>query len=801
MARTSDQTLEYRIGGMDCASCAATIRTALERMPGVSDLNISVQSERLSLRLAPEGTSRERVEGAIASLGYSASALSEPAEHDHDHDHEGHDHGGESELDEDGRTVMSVGGMDCASCAVSIRSALETMPGVSDVRVSVPRERVSLALAPGSSTTEEEIRATITRLGYTPGGPGAAKEDKTATAWWQQPKLRQLLVSALIVALAYAVSLAMPALHHWAFGLATLLAVWPIAQRAVAAARLGAPFTIQMLMTLAAVGAVIIGEYEEAAVVVLLFLLGEVLEGVAADRARSGIRALGELLPREARVEDADGALHTVAADTLRIGQIVLARPGDRIAADGEVISGTSSVDESAVTGESLPVTRAPGDAVRAGTVNHEATLRIRVARSPEDNTIARIIALVEEAQESKAPTERFIDRFSRYYMPAIVALAALVAILPPLAGFGPWETWIYRGLALLLIGCPCALVISVPAAVASGLSAGARAGILIKGGAVLESLADSTRVVFDKTGTLTRGTPEVTDVIALDGDEAELLARTAAVEAQSSHPLAAAILAHAKARGETLPVATEVRAIPGKGMEGVVDGQHLFVGAPRHAAERAPLPEAARLRIETLEQDGKTVTVVVSGDRTVGLVALRDTPRDDAEGALQGLRERGIAAVMMTGDNTRTGAAIGRQLGIEVEAEMLPEDKARRVAQIAAKETVVMVGDGVNDAPALAAAHVGVAVGSGTDVAMEAADAALMRNRVDDVPRMIDLSRATMRNIRQNVTIALGLKAVFLVTTLTGLSGLWLAIMADTGATVLVTANAMRLLGFFRGR
>mgnify|MGYP003886772133 FL=1 len=412
MARTSDQTLEYRIGGMDCASCAATIRTALERMPGVSDLNISVQSERLSLRLAPEGTSRERVEGAIASLGYSASALSEPAEHDHDHDHEGHEHGAESELDEDGRTVMSVGGMDCASCAVSIRSALETMPGVSDVRVSVPRERVSLALAPGSSTTEEEIRATITRLGYTPGGPGAAKEDKTATAWWQQPKLRQLLVSALIVALAYAVSLAMPALHHWAFGLATLLAVWPIARRAVAAARLGAPFTIQMLMTLAAVGAVIIGEYEEAAVVVLLFLLGEVLEGVAADRARSGIRALGELLPREARVEDADGALHTVAADTLRIGQIVLARPGDRIAADGEVISGTSSVDESAVTGESLPVTRAPGDAVRAGTVNHEATLRIRVARSPEDNTIARIIALVEEAQESKAPTERFIDRF-----------------------------------------------------------------------------------------------------------------------------------------------------------------------------------------------------------------------------------------------------------------------------------------------------------------------------------------------------------------------------------------------------
>lgn len=694
-----------------------------------------------------------------------------------------------------------VKGMDCASCGATIRTALEKMPGVSQVTVSVAREQLDLLLAPGA-TSAADISVTLARLGFTPGevnAPSSASADPGRAPWWQHQKMQQLMAAAGLVGLAYVVTFTFPQYAQWAFSIATVLAVWPIARRAFVAARLGAVFTIQMLMTLACIGALIIGEQQEAAIVVLLFTLGEMLEGLAADRARSGIRALGKLLPRDALVEGADGQTVKIASDSLKIGQIVVARPGDRIAADGEVLSGVSSVDESPVTGESVPVTKKPGQRVRAGTVNHDATLRLRVDRAPEDNTIARIIALVEKAQDAKAPTERFIDRFSRGYMPFVLLVAALVAVVPPLFFDQAWETWVYRGLALLLIGCPCALVISVPAAVAASLSAGARAGMLIKGGAVLETLAGTQRVVFDKTGTLTVGKPRVTDLIALSGDGQEALAMAAAVERESSHPLAAAIVAHADLNGAPRSLAAAVRILPGKGMEGTVAGKALFIGAPKHAADYAMLDNAVSARIAALEEAGKTVAVIVADGQALALIAMRDEPRPEARAAIEALKAQGISALMMTGDNPRTGNAIGRQLGIAVEAGMLPEDKSRRVAELARTQSVIMVGDGVNDAPALAAAQVGVAIGSGTDVALEAASAALMRDRVDDIPAMVGLARATMANIRQNVIISLGLKGVFLITTVTGVTGLWLAVFADTGATVLVTLNAMRLLGHFR--
>jgi Cd2+/Zn2+-exporting ATPase len=590
----------------------------------------------------------------------------------------------------------------------------------------------------------------------------------------------------------------MPGYGNYAFSLSTLIMLAPIARQAFVTASLGAPFTIQMLMTLAAIGAVIIGEPEEAAIVVLLFSLGELLEGVAAAQARSGIKALGALIPKTAMIEDA-GKIREVAADSLTIGQVVVARPGDRIPADGVVIDGISSVDESPMTGESMPVPKEKDSRVFAGSINQDAALRIRVDRAPEDNTIARIILLVEEAQDAKAPTERFIDTFSRYYMPAIVALAALVAILPPLIGLGSWEMWIYRGLALLLIGCPCALVISVPAAIASSLSSAARHGMLLKGGAILETLAKAEIVAFDKTGTLTIGKPVVTDVVALDGNDHALLGLAAAIERESSHPLATAITAHADTQGADALTADSVRAVPGRGMEGVWNGQNIFIGAPRFAGDAGTVPAELLDRISALETDGKTVAVIMAGYSAKGLIALRDEPRPDAIPGLAALKAQNICAIMLSGDNARTAAAIGQKLGIEARGEMLPETKVEAIREMAESHTVVMVGDGINDAPALAAASVGIAIGSGTDVAMEAADAALMRNDIRDVARMIGLARATMRNIRQNVAIALGLKAVFLVTTVIGLSGLWLAVFADTGATVLVTLNAMRLLGYLK--
>jgi Cd2+/Zn2+-exporting ATPase len=421
----------------------------------------------------------------------------------------------------------------------------------------------------------------------------------------------------------------------------------------------------------------------------------------------------------------------------------------------------------------------------------------VKVTKAAEDNTIARIIRLVEEAQEARAPTERFIDRFSRIYMPAIVGLAILVALVPPLALGGDWNTWIYRALALLLIGCPCALVISVPASIASALSAGARRGLLMKGGVVIEALARVKTVAFDKTGTLTIGKPVVTDIRAFDVEENAMLALTAGVETGSSHPLAEAILDVAEARGVKARPATEARAIVGRGVEARIDGELVFVGSPRFAAEIGALSTEVKTASEAFEAEGKTVAAVFKAGHVIGLLALRDEPREDAKSAIAELQALGVSSVMLTGDNARTGAAIAASLGMEHKAELMPDDKVTAIKALTATRGVMMVGDGINDAPALAAASVGVAMGSGTDVALETADAALLRSRVSDVPRLIRLARAAMANIHQNIWISLGLKAVFLVTSVLGITGLWIAILADTGATVIVTLNALRLLSF----
>ena len=518
---------------------------------------------------------------------------------------------------------------------------------------------------------------------------------------------------------------------------------------------------------------------------------------MAAGKARDGIRALANLVPKTALLE-IDGKTREVPAEQLQIGQRVMVRPGDRIPSDGEIFEGTSGIDESPVTGESVPVTRGPGEKVFAGSINTEAALRVTVTKTAADNTISRIIQLVEDAEDARAPTERFIDRFSRWYMPAIVALAALVILIPPLLTGADWGTWIYRGLALLLIGCPCALVISVPASIASALSSGAKKGLLMKGGAVIESTAKVSAIAFDKTGTLTHGKPKVTDVLpALGVTEDNLLAVAAAVETGSSHPLAQAILRRTEEAGiEALP-ATEARAIVGKGVEALVGGTKAWVASPRHAEVAGGIAAGQAEFAAQLETEGKTVVAVFRSGQPLGLVALRDEPRGDAAEAMAQLRAMDIAPVILTGDNPRTAEAIAGRLGMEFHASMMPEDKLRLIREMGASGGVMMIGDGINDAPALKQANVGVAMGSGTDVALETADAAILRDRVVDIPALIRLARAAMANIHQNVALALGLKAVFLVTSVLGLTGLWIAILADTGATVLVTLNALRLLRF----
>ena len=475
-----------------------------------------------------------------------------------------------------------------------------------------------------------------------------------------------------------------------------------------------------------------------------------------------------------------------------------MVHPGARIPADGEIVEGESGIDEAPVTGESTPKQKGVGANVFAGTINTDAVLRIRVTAAAQDNTIARVVRLVEEAQEAKAPTERFIDRFSRYYTPLVVVVAVLIAVVPPLAWGASWNEWVYKRLAILLIGCPCALVISVPAAIAAGLAAGARRGLLIKGGAILEVLGKITAVALDKTGTLTEGKPKVTDVVMISRSEREVVSLSAALASGSSHPLAVAIVSYAIERGMTVPPAAESGAVAGKGITGKVAGETLFLCSPHAAAEHVTISVTEQRRIEALNGEGKTVSLLLAGEMTAGFVAMRDEPRADAKQGIEALKHLGIEAVMLTGDNRRTADAIAAGLGIKASAELLPEDKLAIVRELRERGHVVaIVGDGINDAPALAAADVGIAMGGGTDVALETADAAILHGRVTDIARMVQLSRRTMTDIRQNIVIALGLKAVFLVTTVVGMTGLWPAILADTGATVLVTMNALRLLGW----
>ncbi len=698
---------------------------------------------------------------------------------------------------------LQIEGMDCASCALKIETAMKRLPGVSDINVSYTAGTVALNVDE-DRTSRGTIEAKIRALGYHTAGSAAAEARPALPAkrkkqpWWQATKARLVFMTGALFAAAFVANLLVPEWDSWPYAAAALVSVVPFARRAVAGALAGSPFSIETLMVVAALGAVAIGEAEEAAVVVFLFAVGELLETVAAGRARAGIEALIDLVPRTALRLTAAGSTESVPVEALAIGDLVVVRPGDRISSDGVVEDGSSEVDEAPVTGESVPVPKAPGAGVYAGSINANGELRVRITQVAADNTIARIVHMVEEAQESKAPTARMIDRFSRWYTPGAMVVAALIVLVPPLAFGADWMSWIYRGLATLLIACPCALVISTPAAIASGLAAGARQGLLIKGGAALETLGKVATVAFDKTGTLTRGRPKVTHVIAFSGSENDVLARAAAVEKNVSHPLGLAIVAAAQERGLELPATFGGGlAVPGKAVTARLRSGFVSVGSPRHAAEEAEVPADMRERIDALEGEGRTVVVVMADKAIEGLIALRDEPREDAAEGISRLRERGVRVLMLSGDNQRTASAIAGALGLEARGDLLPDAKLAEIGRLKRDGPIAMVGDGINDAPALAAASVGVAMGGGTDVALETADAALLRDRVGGVADLVELSQATLGNIWQNIVMALGLKAVFLATTLLGATTLWMAILADTGATVLVTANALRLLAY----
>jgi Cd2+/Zn2+-exporting ATPase len=678
--------------------------------------------------------------------------------------------------------------MDCPSCAKKIETAVGGIPGVERAAVLFATEKL---VVDAGHDVSQKVQAAVEKAGFVLLGAGGTKT-QPENGFWKEYGLLISLVVMMIV--SYGIEQFSPALGRIAFIATTLVGLAPVVRQAWNLTRSGTPFAIETLMSIAAIGALFIGATEEAAMVLLLFMIGELLESYAASRARKGVTALMALVPEDAVVVE-NGQRRTVAVSSLMPGQIIEVAPGARMPADAELLADGISFDESALTGESVPVERQSGEKVAAGSLVVDRVCQLRVVSEPGNNAIDRILQLIEEADERRAPIERFLDRFSRYYTPAIMLFSLLVILVPPLLFAQPWDTWIYRGLTMLLIGCPCALVISTPAAITSGLAAATRRGALIKGGAALEQLGRVTTIAFDKTGTLTQGTPQVTDVVALSGiNTDQILTLAAAVEVGSHHPLAQAIVRNVADKKLAMLTADDRQAKAGVGVEGVVNGALVQVMAPTKLPQDA-LSEDALAQIHALESAGKTVVVVIQAQQPIGVIALSDTLRADAVEALARLKQMGINGVMLTGDNPRAAAAIASKLGIEFRAGLLPADKVDALTALSQKADTAMVGDGINDAPAMKAAIIGIAMGSGSDVALETADAALTHNRLTGLPEIIALSRATHDNIRQNITIALGLKAVFMVTSLLGLTGLWLAVLADSGATALVTANALRLL------
>jgi Cd2+/Zn2+-exporting ATPase len=699
--------------------------------------------------------------------------------------------------------VFRVEGMDCHEEVVILERRLKPLDGLEAVSADVIGQRLHVQYDAAKLTTSEMVDAvgqTGMRMWLEHERPRTSSSDVRMRLWLSVAS-GAALACGLLLSAADALT---PAAVL--FAVATLTgAVFPV-RRAVTAFRTRT-IDINVLMVIAVAGALGLGEWLEAASVVFLFAVAQWLEVRTLERARQAIRALVDLSPRQATVKR-DGAEIVLPIEELTLGDHVLVRPGEKVPVDGRVIAGHSDVNEAPMTGESLPVDKVVDDEVFAGTINGRGALDVEVTRLGRDTRLARIIHLVEDAQSKRAPVQTFVDRFARVYTPAVIVLAGFVAAGPPLLGGGDAATWFYRALVLLVIACPCALVISTPVSIVAALSAAARHGVLIKGGAHLERLADVRVVAFDKTGTLTRGELRVVEVIPAGvASTSEVLRYAAAVESRSEHPVARAIAERAREAGlATMPVTSFV-STPGQGAEAVVSGRHVLVGNERLFAGRrvemgavadVVAARAGSVSVGALRSRGRSVVFVAADDMLLGAIALEDRLRESAREAIELLRAQGVErVVMLTGDHADSARAVAEALDVdEHRSGLLPEQKHTLVQDLRGDGVVLMVGDGVNDAPALAAADVGAAMGAaGTDAALETADVALMSDELLKLPYTLRLARATLRNIKTNVAVSLLLKAAFLVMAITGSATLWMAVLADTGASVIVVANALRLL------
>ncbi len=718
------------------------------------------------------------------------------------------------------RVTLRIQGMDCAEEVEVLRREVGPLVGGGEhLDFDIINGKMQVPVS-GATHSIEEICAAVARTGMRaaldePNRPLRALDEgrrRRTQAMLTGASGLSILIALLLqawfggdLAGVFAVAAgntgraAMPAVSLLAYAAAIVLAGRYVVVKAWYAARRLRP-DMNLLMVIAVVGAVGLNDWLEAATVAFLFALSLSLESWSVGRARHAISALLELTPSVARLIESDGSTRESPAAQVAVGSQFLVKPGERIALDGRVLLGTSDVNQAPITGESIPVPKSPGSEVFAGTINGDGALTVESTKPASDTTLARIIKLVEAAQSRRSPSEQWVEKFARVYTPVVIGVAVLVAVVPPMLLGAPWAEWFYRSLVLLVIACPCALVISTPVTIVAALAAAARAGVLVKGGAYIELPGRLESIAFDKTGTLTLGRPVVEHLQPLNGHtEEDLLARAAALEAHSGHPLARAITEFAAARGVKSPAAENVKSFPGKGVTGTFDGRSFWLGSHRYLEERFKESRELHAQAQEAEARGCTVVVIGNSSHVCGIIAIADAPRPEAAGAIRALRHLGVdPLVMLTGDNRTTAESLGRELGIdEIQAELLPAEKVEVIEALCASYgPVAMVGDGVNDAPAMASATLGIAMGAaGTDAAIEAADIALMSDDLSRLPWLVRHSRRTLAIIRQNIAFSLFVKLAFVVLTLSGLASLWGAIAADTGASLLVVANGLRLL------
>lgn len=699
--------------------------------------------------------------------------------------------------------LLQVEGVDCPEEVATIKGALKPIKGIAEVRVNVLTGQTVVS-HDGTVDPQAVIKA-IGKAGLT-AVVGARKGDSSSSL------RRSRLISVITAAALTGAGLLLQWTHFgpaWlnigCFVAGIVVGGWFVAPKACRAL-IQLRLDMNVLMTIAVIGAVVIGQWSEAAVVVLLFAVSELLESFSVARARHAIESLMDLSPATARLRKG-GVFEEVPLESVEVDAEIEIRPGARVPLDGLVADGRSSINQAPITGESMPVEKQPGDPVFAGTINGEGRLLVRVGKKSTDSTLAKIIHLVQEAQDQKAPSQNFVDVFAKYYTPAVMGLALAVAILPPLVGGQPWNIWFYRSLVLLVIACPCALVISTPVSIVSGLTATARRGVLIKGGAFLEGIGRLKALAVDKTGTITMGLPEVTAVVVIGStNEEEIVRIAAAIDAHSDHPLAQAVMRYAETKNIKFPEARDTQSRTGRGAESEIDGHRYFVGNHRFTHELGVCSEEIERRLSEIEVKGNSVIVVghlphdgCKGE-VMGILAVGDKIRPNAAEAIAALHRAGVARiVMLSGDNQRTADAVSREVGIdEAHGDLLPDDKIEEIKKLISSHRFVgMIGDGVNDAPAMAAASIGIAMGAaGTDTAIETADIALMKDDLGEVAETILLGRRTLRIIQFNISFAILIKVVFLALAVVGKAGLWLAILADTGATLMVVLNSLRLLG-----